>query len=147
MKTLLFLIVMTLSSMALAAGDLGVGFILGAPTGVTGKKWVKSGQAIDAAAAWTIGANPNFRLHSDYLWHKEDALYFNETQPLDIYFGAGGRVNFADDIEIGLRAPVGIAQYFQDRQGEAFLEAAPILDFISSTGLKMDLMVGLRIYF
>jgi hypothetical protein len=147
MKTLLFLVFMLFLVPAYAAGELGVGFMVGQPVGVTAKKWVSSTQAIDAGAGWSIGRNPHFNLHSDYLWHKTDALYFQDDTPLDFYFGAGARLSFDDEIELGARVPVGLAHFFNDRGAEAFFEIAPVMNLIPETNLEGDVMLGLRIYF
>lgn len=147
MKLIFTLLTICCMSSAYASQDIGVGAMIGHPVGFTAKKWVKSAQAIDAGAAWSIGPNPHFMLFSDYLWHKTDALYFNDTEPLDFYFGAGGRMKFADEIELGIRLPIGLAAYFHDRQIETYAELAPIIDFISKTDLEGHLVAGLRIYF
>jgi len=138
---------MTVMTPVFAAGDLGVGFMIGQPVGVTAKKWVSSGQAIDAGAGWSIGRNPHFVLHSDYLWHKENALYFQDDTPLDLYFGVGGRLNFDDEIELGVRVPLGVAYFFSDRGAEAFLELAPVMNLVPDTSMDLNALVGLRIYF
>jgi len=147
MKLIFSLIIICWITLAPASQNVGVGVMIGHPVGFTAKKWVKSSQAIDVGAAWSIGANPHFMLFSDYLWHKTDALYFNDTEPLDFYFGAGGRMKFADEIELGVRLPLGLAAYFQDRQIETYVEVAPIIDFISKTDLEGHLIAGFRIYF
>ncbi len=147
MKTLLFLMLMALTSSAFAAGELGVGFMVGQPVGVTAKKYVNSTQAIDAGAGWSIGRNPHFILHSDYLWHNENALYFQDDTPLDLYFGVGGRLSFDDEIELGVRLPIGLAYFFSDRGAEAFFEMAPIMNVVPDTSLELNALVGLRIYF
>lgn len=147
MKTLLFLVFMTLIAPVYAAGELGVGFMVGQPVGVTAKQWMSSTSAIDVGAGWSIGRNPHFTLHSDYLWHKADALYFQDNTPLDFYFGLGGKLNFDDEIELGARAPLGLAHFFNDRGAELFAEVAPVLNLIPDTNLEGDVFFGLRIYF
>lgn len=147
MKLFLSLIMLCWITQAQSSQDIGVGAMIGHPVGFTAKKWVKSSQAIDGGAAWSIGPNPHFMLFSDYLWHKTDALYFKDTQPLDFYFGAGGRMKFDDEIELGVRLPLGLAAYFHDRQIETYVEVAPIIDFISNTDLEGHLVAGMRIYF
>jgi hypothetical protein len=147
MKFIFSLILLSCINLAHAAQNLGVGAMIGHPVGFTAKQWVKSTEAIDVGAAWSIGPNPHFLIFSDYLWHKTDALYFKDTEPLDFYFGIGGRMKFADEIELGVRLPIGLAAYYQDRQIETFLEVAPIVDFISKTDVEGHLVVGLRIYF
>lgn len=132
---------------AQSAGQKGLGLMFGNPTGVVAKYWLSSDQAIDAAAGMSIGKHTNFSMHSDYLWHSKDYLYINETHPLDLYYGLGGRMEFADNIELGLRVPVGVAHNFQESNADTFLEIAPILDFLDTKGVEIHLAVGARYYF
>jgi len=104
MKPIVYLFLMFFSGLAQAR--FGVGAQLGFPTGVTAKNWVKSAEAIDATLAWDLGPGNNFLLQSSYLWHKKDYLFFQDKEPLDLYFGLGGRMKFADEIHLGVRAPV-----------------------------------------
>ena len=46
------------------AEDVGVGIQLGQPMGVTGKYWLSSTSAVDAAAGYHF--NSNFDMHGDY---------------------------------------------------------------------------------
>lgn len=146
MKYLLALLLICTSVSGLAR-DTGLGIMLGYPTGVTAKKWVKPGQAIDAGAAWAVGSNSHFLLFSDYLWNKEDALFFQDTKPLDLYYGLGGRMKFDDEISLGVRVPVGLSAYFNDRRGETYAEIAPIVDLLPKTELEIHAVLGLRFYF
>jgi len=146
MRILVFLASLLLLTPAFAS-DYGLGFMIGQPIGVTGKKWLSEGQAIDAGAGWSIGRNPNFALHADYLWQKQDALVFDGGSPLDFYFGLGGRLNFDDEIEVGARVPLGLAFYMSDRQAELFAEIAPIMNLLPETNLEGDVLLGLRIFF
>lgn len=136
-----------LSLSAFAVGDIGVGLMLGYPTGVTAKKILANGQAVDAGAGFSIGGNNTFQIHADYLFNKQDALYWNDKDPLDLYFGLGGRMRFADEIEFGLRLPFGMAYFLNERSLELFTELAPIVNFIPSSNLQAQFVVGGRIYF
>lgn len=146
MRTLGFALLFLVSTTASAAST-GVGFMLGYPTGVTGKKWVGANQAIDAGAAWAVGRNSHFLLFSDYLWNKQDALYYQETKPLDLYYGLGGRMKFDDEISLGVRLPVGLSAYFNERRGETYAEIAPIVDLLPKTTMEIHAVLGLRFYF
>lgn len=147
MKTFRLLIcALFISSQALAAGDLGVGLMIGHPTGVTAKKILANGQALDAGAAWSVGGNTHFQIHSDWLFNKQDALYWNDQDPMDIYAGVGARMKFANDIELGVRVPVGLAYYMHDRRLELFSELAPIVDLLPETDLELHLLLGIRYY-
>lgn len=121
--------------------------MLGNPTGLNGKYWLSDSQAIDVGAGFSFGLHTNFSLHSDFLLHKEGFLIFKEDYPLDLYYGVGGRMEFADDIEVGLRVPVGTAYRLEDKNADIFLELAPIWDFVSRTGLELHLLAGARYYF
>src|SRR3954464_8772178 len=71
-------------------GTLGVGIILGEPTGITAKLYLKDDQAIQAAfGSAFIGGG--LQLHADYVFHP----YILQTRPsfvLPVYVGPGARI-------------------------------------------------------
>jgi hypothetical protein len=144
MKTLILILLLTLTT-AQAAGDLGVGVMVGETTGFTAKK-ITGENAIDAGMGWSLGNNSHFQIHSDWLWNKTDALYFQDARPLDLYFGIGGRMEFDDEIEVGIRLPVGLSAYTSERNLEGFAEVAPIFDLLPEGELNAHLMLGVRVY-
>jgi hypothetical protein len=125
----------------------GIGISLGNPTGLSAKRWLSSTTAVDGGAGFSFGSHTNFSLHSDYLFHRSSAFYLNDIHPLDLYYGIGGRMEFADDIEIGARVPIGLVHQFENTNADTFLEVAPIFDFISRTGLELHFLAGSRYYF
>jgi hypothetical protein len=145
MKLLMIFILMTSTAFA-APKELGLGVMLGNPTGLNGKYWLDQEKAVDGGLAWSFGKHTNFSMHSDYLIHKKGALYYNDIHPLDLFFGVGGRMEFADDVELGARFPVGLAHKFEDQRADIFAEIAPILDLISTTGLELHFAIGARYY-
>jgi hypothetical protein len=56
-------------------------------------------------------------------------------------------MEFADEIQLGLRLPIGVAHRFENNTSDVFGEIAPIVDFIGRTGLDVHLAVGARYYF
>lgn len=134
-------------SLGAFAQKTGVGLMLGNPTGVNGKHWLNENQAIDGGLGFSLGKNSDFSIHSDYLLHSKGAFFFNDVHPLDLYYGIGGRMEFGDDIELGVRVPVGLAHTLEEQNADIFAEVAPILDFIGRTGLELNLAVGARYYF
>ncbi len=64
---------------------LGIGLMLGDPTGLTLK------QTLGGANAWDLGVGigPGVRLHADYLWGLAQLLSNTSTLSLDIYLGVG----------------------------------------------------------
>jgi hypothetical protein len=130
-----------------APKDFGAGIMLGNPTGLNGKYWLSEEHAIDGGFGLSPGSGNHVSLHSDYLWHKKDAFYFNDTQPLDLYYGLGARMEFDHDIEVGVRVPVGLAYVVEEQGADMFAEIAPVIDFITRKGLELHLAFGARFYF
>jgi hypothetical protein len=143
---LLLIILMTFLSLKSRAGDMGVGLYLGQPTGVTAKKLISEKNAIDFGAGWNFGSNSVFNLFSDYLFTSKGGVYWNET-PLDFYFGMGGRMKFDDEIELGVRIPLGLSAMSDNKDMEYFGEIAPIFDFVPKTKFDLNLGIGMRYYF
>jgi hypothetical protein len=132
---------------AASSGSLGVGVILGEPTGLSFKQWVGGRAALDAAAAWSFGEESAFHVHLDYLVHTG-----GRSEP-DIgrarfYFGIGGRLKAEEEEgRIGARIPLGIAYTFDDTPVEVFFEIAPILDLAPQTEMRVNGGVGVRYFF
>jgi hypothetical protein len=144
----LFLIFfLTFFSLSSWANELGLGLSLGNPTGLNGKYWLDQKSAFDGGLAMSVGKKNSLSMHSDYLFHQSSAFYFNDIYGLDLYYGFGGRMEFSDDIELGLRLPFGLAHRFEVSEADIFFEAAPILDFVSRAGLELHLLFGSRYYF
>lgn len=111
--------------------SFGLGFMLGAPTGLSGKYFLGPDTALD----FGIGAYYRYRdgdgvhLHADFLWHpavlvKADAFW------LPLYFGIGGRfLDHGNHGHLGARVPIGISFDFNNVPLDIFLEMAAVLDF------------------
>ena len=54
---------------AWAQEGLGLGIILGEPTGISFKSWLSTTTAFDMAAAWSFVDEDALHLHGDYLVH------------------------------------------------------------------------------
>src|SRR5262245_3579462 len=129
------------TSPALAAnGPLGLGVILGEPTGLSGKYWIDAQRkaAVDVGAAWSLSGDNDFHLHGDYLFHNysilQDALQVR-TGKLPLYFGVGARVQFREnrDDKVGIRIPVGLSYLVEGAPLELFGELAPVVDVAPDT--------------
>lgn len=139
--------VMVFAGSAAAQGYFGLGGVFGEPTGVSGKLWVTDRMAVDMAAAWSFsGHDEALHLHADYLLHNFDLISVDQGR-LPVYFGIGGRVKFADDSEIGVRIPVGLAYIFDNTPLDIFLEVVPILDLAPDTELDWNAGIGARFFF
>jgi hypothetical protein len=146
--TLLFLL---LSSPVIGAGNaqergVGVGVILGEPTGLSAKFWTGSGSAIDLGLAYSFRSKGHFHIHMDYLLHFPYTIQSTERVPL--YAGLGGRLAAGSGRGVfGLRLVGGIAYWPRSTPLEFFLELAPIVDLAPATELSANGGIGARFYF
>ena len=125
---------------------LGLGVLIGEPTGISAKLWLKGPSAVDAAAAWSTRGDNSLHLHVDYL-HHFFGLFPVPQGKLPLYVGGGGRVRFADNSKFGVRVPVGLAYLFPTIPVDIFLEIAPIVDLAPDTGFDINGGIGARYYF
>jgi hypothetical protein len=150
----------------------GLGIMLGAPTGLSGKYFTGPSNAIDFGIGYLGGYRDDdgFHVHADYLWHPV-SLVSDEAFELPLYVGIGGRFwNWSHchagcDIRhgggaIGVRGPLGIAFDFNNVPIDIFVELALVLDFFFTDdddfddnddydGIDIDLngAIGFRYYF
>jgi len=127
-------------------GDVGLGIILGEPTGLSFKMWTGKTMAFDAGAAWSFVSGGFFQIHGDWLFHNFN-LFQVDTGKMAFYYGFGGRVKFEDQTRLSLRVPVGISYEFEKTSIELFLEVVPMLDILPATEVDIAGGVGFRYYF
>lgn len=138
----------TISNAQDANKDLGIGFMVGEPTGLTAKSWTGDRNAIDIGVAWSFGRYEAITLQADYLWHNYNIFSEVDQGTLPLYYGIGGRLVFGDNNSyIGARVPVGINYLFEDAPVGLFLEVAPILNLAPATDFDIDGTLGARFYF
>ncbi|HTO93824.1 MAG TPA: hypothetical protein VMM80_05610 [Bacteroidota bacterium] len=142
---------------ARAQGKLGVGVILGEPTGIAWKYRLGGGEAVDGA----IGLSPadRFRFHVDYLWEKRSF----EQADLRLHYGAGIAFGVGDaeyvslqrgdtyvlrerNLGFGLRGVVGLTYNFPRSPFDAFVEIAPLFILTPAGGFGIDAAIGVRVY-
>ena len=136
-------------------GALGVGIILGEPTGITGKLYLQDDRAIQAAVGSAFMGG-GLQLHADYVFHP----YILQSRPsfvLPVYVGPGVRLidytNGRDDssFAIGVRAVGGLLFDFQEVPLDAFFEVAGVLEYEfkdgEGAGLALNAGAGVRYYF
>jgi hypothetical protein len=142
----------------------GLGIMIGAPTGLSGKYYLGSDTAIDfgIGAIYGYRGRDGLHLHMDYLWHPL-SLVSAEPFELPLYFGIGGRFysvdydrddRVYDDVQaLGVRVPVGVAFDFNNIPMDIFIELALVFDFIFDDYYDDDFdvdfnpAVGIRYYF
>lgn len=143
------------STRAADKGTLGVGIILGEPTGITAKLYIKDDQAVQAAVGSAfIGGG--LQIHADYVFHP----YILQTRPsfvLPVYFGPGVRLidytngRDSNSFALGARLVGGLLFDFKDVPLDAFIEVAGVLEYEFRTGagaaIKLNAGAGVRYYF
>jgi len=124
--------------------NLGLGLMLGEPTGVSVKSWLGTKSAFDIGAAWSLsGRNEALHLHADYLYHR----WFKNREALAFYYGMGGRVIFSDNAVAGVRVPFGLTYVLNGIPFDLFVEAAPIIDISPEVEFAGNGAFGVRYYF
>jgi hypothetical protein len=129
--------------------DIGVGVILGIPTGLSGKFWFSDRSAIDAAVGWNFETQ-YFAFQAGYLYNF----------PLDVpsgflaaYVGAGGLLELAspsderviDPLYVSGRIPIGLEYIYQPVGFCAELD--PLLVLYPGIGFEFGGGIGFRFYF
>lgn len=151
MKLLSALFAVLMMTSAAHAEDLGVGVILGDPSGLSGKMKLDGNHSIDGALAYSSGKHSGTQFHADYLWDR--ARSWGTTQgPLDMYYGLGGRlISYSDEnkskISIGPRGSLGLSFNINNPNLELFGEIAMVLEVTPSMSADLDAGVGARIRF
>jgi len=126
--------------------NVGLGLMLGEPTGISFKLWKRQTVAFDAGAAWSFVSEKSFQIHGDFLLHNF-GLFQVETGRMALYYGLGARMKFADRLTMSLRIPIGLSYEFQRTPVELFIEVVPMVDLIPATEVQMAGALGFRYYF
>jgi len=154
MKKILFALLITIP-VILHGANLGVGVILGSPTGLSLKYLVSRSSALAAHAGWSFHDNPGIHITGDYqhlfpmVIETEEGTAIDDFTP---YIAAGGRFRFEEveatgdnEFHLGLRVGGGI-EYNIARFG-IFLEVLPVVDLIPSTDFDIEGGLGFLFYF
>ena len=145
-KTIFLILVSFISLSVYSQGSgLGLGIIIGEPTGLSAKMWTSEKTAIDAGIAWSFVGSGYMRVHADMLVHNF-SIDVDKGQ-LPIYFGLGAKLLLASDLGLGVRIPVGIAYLFESAPFDIFVEVVPGLDLLPGTDFGIDGAMGVRYFF
>jgi len=127
---------------------LGLGLMLGEPSGLAGKYWLSEHNALDfGIGAGFLGDNSGFAFHADYLYHMNDLI--NWKYKTIFYYGFGIRMRFPSDSSttLGVRGVAGILMVIKNLPIDMFFELAPSFRLLPTTGLDFDMAIGGRYYF
>jgi hypothetical protein len=146
MKKLFLALVVSSFALGIFAQDsgFGIGVMAGEPTGISAKLWTSQTTAAQFGVAWSIDSY--LHLHGDMIMHKFDLINVSKGE-LPVYIGLGARVLFADDLDIGIRVPVGLDYHFDSAPFDLFLEVVPILILVPGTDFDFNAAIGFRYFF
>ncbi len=126
-----------------------IGIVAGEPTGLTGKYWLDSYSAIDAAVAWSFVENRHVNLYADYLFHYV-TFPLNAKDPIvqvPLSVGIGVGLLLDDSPVLGGRIPFGVQIFPAAAPLGLFVEIAPVVRILPETALSLDGGAGIRYSF
>jgi hypothetical protein len=142
----LFLICLINSNYAQQKG-LGLGIIIGEPTGLNAKFWISTETAIDMGLGYSFtSSNSIIDFYGDYVFHNPDMLKAEENFVVYYGPGVGLRINETNS-RLGVRGVIGILWLPANTSFDLFVEAAPILDIIPETRFDFAGGIGGRYFF
>lgn len=128
--------------------ELGLGLIVGEPTGVSGKYWIDENKAVDFALGFTmLSDRSRLSIHADYIYHLKGFIPSNEDIPFYYGFGVRLRTHTSEPGSFGVRGVSGLIINLREVPVEFFIEAAPVFQLLPETKLKLDAAIGGRYYF
>jgi hypothetical protein len=133
-------------SHARMGGNLGLGFIAGAPSGISGKLWLGDVNAVDMILGFSPFSD-YVELRADYVWHEMNLFPVRAGQ-LPLYYGMGAGMTVSDGGP-GLlaRGVVGIEYLFPSAPLDVFLELGPGIRVFPATNLDISAGLGMRFFF
>ena len=135
-------------------GSLGVGIVLGEPTGIAAKLYLDDDTAIQGAVGFAFYGG-GIQLDADFVFHPW-IVQERDAFVLPIYIGPGvrfiqyrGAGTDDDHFAVGVRGVVGMLFDFKEVPLDVFLEVAGVLeyDFTNGWGPALNLGAGVRYYF
>lgn len=152
-KILILILFLHVGSANASTPRLGLGFILGNPTGFSANyRLLPKNRSIDVALAFDLINHSIINLHTTYLWHYPNAMQVS-GQYLGWYYGLGAKlqtkrkINPNDEISFGPRASLGVNFPLEKGRFDLFGETALTMNIFPRTNAILDLAIGGRIYF
>jgi hypothetical protein len=136
-------------------GTAGIGIIIGEPTGIAAKLYVKDDQAFAGGFGFALFGG-GFHMHVDYVFHPF-VLQKRESFVLAAYLGPGVRfIQYREGrgdsgfVALGLRGVGGLLFDF-DNPLDAFIEVAGVVEYgfadNEGGGFALNASAGVRYYF
>lgn len=135
------------SALAKGPGPLGVGVVLGQPSGITARYRLKSNRSVDANIAWSMNSPGYVAISSDYLFEVKNFAHIDQAT-FDLHYGLGAAIVTASGFTgIGARAPVGVSYFFKDPAVQIYLEISGLLTLVPDSDFWIHGALGARYYF
>lgn len=135
-----------------AQAESSIGFVLGNPTGLSGRFSLDNKYSLSTTIANHGGDNDGLEIQISIL--KDNARRFQvEGQPMEFYYGAGLRLIDIDGgkhknkMAIAIRGPVGVTFDIKNPDLQFFAELAPNLNLTPYSDVDFDLGIGARFRF
>lgn len=131
--------------------EWGLGLRIGNPTGITAKKYLGAGNALEVALGTNYN-NDGFELLAHYLFH----FPVNGAPGLDWYYGFGGQLQSHDrgdrdgdnNVELGGDGVIGLEYTLANAPVSIFLDGILFLEIIDDPfDLDLDVGIGVRYNF
>ena len=133
-------------------GPFGIGIGLGAPTGVTGKRWLGDWSAIQFSAGGDIGVFNDFAAVVDYVFQFRPFDTGDPDVSVPLHIGAGVNVggNLYENVtgvwRVGPRGVIGLSVMIKSLPIDIYVETAPTVYVVDTFGISMDGQIGIRHY-
>ncbi len=125
-------------------GKIGLGIILGEPTGLSAKYWTSTTTAFDAGAAWSLVNGGTFLQIARRLPLHNFHIFKMDKGKTALYYGFGGRVKFADQTIVASASRS--VSPTSSRTDRSFPRIVPMLTS-SATEVGIGGGAGFRYYF
>lgn len=153
---------------------VGVGVMLGEPTGISVKIWrngtydfkavlhdfqgyarlwiytksfwIPKKNAFSLSAAVPVFPEGDYHVHCDYLWHCY-TIFPPDVGMIAAYYGVGVRFRHADESHIGARLVSGVNYFIPGIPWDVYMELAPVVDAEPKFGLDLNVGMGIRYNF
>lgn len=141
------LLLVTMVAGCSGSRGVGVGFVVGEPTGVALKGWLDHSSSVNFAAGWPDEAT---QLQLDYAFHNFSAVHVTQGD-FALYMGIGGAIKLWDEAvredEVAVRIPLGIDYIFEGGQLDLFVEVVPLVKVAPDSDFDVTAAFGARFFF
>ena len=129
---------------------IGLGVIVGEPTGISAKIWTTGWTALQFGLAWRSGDlffGTRVRMSGDYLWHSFESI--RSTEQFPVFYGVGGEIASGgrNQAWLGIRGVAGITWLARKAPIDVFIQVTPVMILIPSTEFEMGGGIGIRYFF